>query len=474
VLNKIYLPYHKLIIGLIISLIPVYFKTPIITILFVAVASLLISLNYDIKKAIIFYFILTFLLPYDFVYLSTNDTLGLIFNEYFVAGLPLYFLLPKVFIKNPYKKGKFSIQKFIFVSSLIILFYSNVLPGISYIVGFGGHKIRLIFFFNFINSIILYYFLSSIYIDKNFINLLSKYIIILGFILSFTGIVQYLFKIPIVPNFPNDDFSRLYLFSSTNPVDCIPFLLVPFVFSLSRLMNSKNISLKYVFIFLTILIAIILTWSRWAVFSCLLAVITIILLNKKFFIKALAILFIMVLISPAVITLAKNALKSGDQEERLTSSGNLYVRAYLWSLGITAILHNPVLGYGFGNSVEAMFNQETELNLVDINSGNSVSTFQKQSVHQFILDYLLSFGILFLIPLILMFFTVMKRSLELSKLNSLRDLKHIYLALFLSTLVLFVFWLQNVGPQIFYLYTFLGLVYLSQNPGDDIRLVKCK
>lgn len=457
-IRKIYLPYHKLLIGLVVSFIPIYFQITIVTVLYVVISSILITVNGNVKKAIIFYLILAFLLPYDFIHLATNNSLGLIFNEYFIAGLPLYLLLPKVIIKNPLSNKINNIQKIILISSIIILTFTNIIPGFANLLGLGGHKIRLIFLFNFINALILFYFLSTITIDNYFIKLVSKYFILLGFLLALSGIIQFLFKISIVPNYINDDFSRLYLFSFVNPVDCIPFLLVPLVISLNNLFYAKKNSLLLMFICLTILFAIFLTWSRWAVFTVALLVIIGLWLNRKQFIKKILIgIFIFALLSPIFITLTQNALKSDDQQERLNSASNLYVRAYLWGLGLTAIIQNPIFGYGFGNSIEAMFSQESKFNPFEQNSDKSVSSFQNQSVHQFFLDYLMSLGVLFLIPLSLMFYTIMKTSLLISKDCSI-EIKSFYYAIFLSAIGLFVFWLQNVGPQMFYLFAFLGLM----------------
>ena len=160
------------------------------------------------------------------------------------------------------------------------------------------------------------------------------------------------------------------------------------------------------------------------------------------------------LLAPVAITVAQNAIESNEQNERLTSSGNLYVRVYLWGLAATAIYDNP-FGYGFGNSTEAMFNKESDFFFLEENSFNSVDTFSQQSVHQFFLDYMMSLGAFFGIILLFLFRTLFKESIKVIKIAPV-EIKYFYISIELITIALFIFYIQNIGLQMFYLFLFLG------------------
>jgi hypothetical protein len=464
---KVELPYNKLLIGIILSIIPLYIGMAIFTILFVLLVSINIASKGDVKKAIVFYLMLTFLLPYDFIHLATKSYIGLIFNEYFIAGLPLYMLLPRILTINSIGQKLSRNHKIIFYGSIIILLYSNVIPGFLSIFGLGGHVVRLVFLFNFINSVILCYFLFKTHVDKEYILILSKYIIVLGFIVSLLGIFQYLFHLSIIPNIGEVDYNRLFIISSSNSVDCVPFLLVPMVFALSSILNSRKVSLQIVVVFVTIFLAILFTWSRWALLVSAILIMYAIYIYRRRLKKAFAMLLILALITPIVAISISSTLNLESQNDRLNSASNFYVRTYLWGLGLTAVINNPVLGYGFGNSVDAMFSQESNYVFFYENYNKSTKTFNKQSVHQFILDYMMSLGGFFLIPLMMMFSTIVIRSNYSSKVCR-HELRFFYIAILLSTLGLFLFWLQNVGSQMFYLYFFLGIIskkipFIKQN-----------
>ena len=412
-------------------------------------------MNSDLPKAIIFYLILSFLIPLDFLTLSTGSGIGLIFNEHFFAGIPLYFTLPGILLNKKYRSNYTKSQKIIFYSTIILLTLTNIIPGLLNLIGIGGYRIRLIFLFNFLNALIVFYYLSILHIDTKLIKVVSNYLIYLGLITSVFGIFQYVFKIPIIPNIEYTDFSRLNLINMNNAVDSCPYLLVPFIIALSRLVYSKKLSYKLLFVTFIIFSAILFTFSRWALFTVFIIILLLVWKNRRRFLKKIFVItFLLVLISPIIINISQNALQSKEQNERLTSSGNLYVRVYLWGLAATAIYDNPY-GYGFGNSVEAMYNKESEFELLDENSSNSVDTFSQQSVHQFFLDYMMSLGAFFGIILLFFFKTLYTKSTKVIKIAPV-EVKYFYISIKLITIALFIFYIQNVGSQMFYLFLFLG------------------
>ena len=289
--------------------------------------------------------------------------------------------------------------------------------------------------------------------------------IFLGFITSVISICQIFFEFTLIPNSKFTDFSRLSLININNAVDSIPFLLVPFIMSLSRIVYLRKFTFDQILVCLTIFFAILLTYSRWGVFCIFIMVILFLWHNRKSFATIVFVLTMsLVLLAPIVFNLVSTAVKSNSQKDRLLSSDNIYVRVYLWGLGLSAISNEPILGYGFGNSTDAMFTNESKFDLFELGLSNSVETFQIQSVHQFYLDYLMSLGIFFFFPLSFMFYLIIKESLIISRTKYLDlDVKAFYIAIYLSTIGLFIFFLQNVGSEMFYLYGFLAFLNYNKN-----------
>lgn len=452
---KFNIPYNKLFFGTIFSIIPIYFSFPYFLIFFIIINSILIALNQNIKKAIIFYLILSFFTPLSFIALSTKSEIGLIFNEYFFAGLPLYLSLPFILLNKKYKSNYTKSQKIIFYSTIILLFISNIIPGFLNLVGFGGYSIRLVFLFNFFNALVIFYYLSLLPLNRKLINLVSNYLVLLGLVTSIFGLFQYFFNVAIIPKIEYTDFSRLSLINMNNAVDSFPYLLVPFIIAFSKLIYSKLFSYKLLFINIILFMSMILTFSRWGVLVVFIIFFITIWDNRRKFLKVFLVLTLTASIFlPVLITIAQNAVNSKEQSERLTNANNLYVRVYLWGLAATAIKDNP-FGYGLGNSTKAMFNKESEFNLLEENENNSHKTFHKQSVHQFFLDYMLSLGVFFGLTLLFLFTTLYKESIKAINISPF-DIKYFYISIKLITIALFIFYIQNIGPQIFFLFLFLG------------------
>lgn len=449
------IPCKGLLFGTLFSVIPLYFDLPYVLIAFIFINSVKIAYDHNLIKAVIFYLILTYFIPLNFLNGSTGSPLGLIFNEYFFAGIPLYLCLPGLLFGKELKSNRTKIQKFILYSTIIILAMTNIIPGILHLFDLGGYRIRLIYLFNFINGLIVFYFISALRINRKLITVVSDCLIFCGLISALLGIFQYLFKIPIIPNTHYIDLSRLNTLNMDNAVDCSPYLFVPFIIAITKLFHSRRASKGFAFVCLIIFVAVFLTFSRAAIFSVVIAILLTLWSNRKRFAKtAFFVLMILVSLSPIVFVIAQEAKRSEIQMERLTSSNNLSVRVYLWGLGLTAIYDNPV-GYGLGNSVDAMFNRESEFRFLEENSTHDYRTFKRQSVHQFFLDYMMGLGVSFGIILVLIFLTLYKESKKAVTLIAL-DVRYFYISINIITIALFIFYLQNVGPQSFYLFLFLA------------------
>jgi len=413
----------------------------------------------DTKQVIVYFIMLSFLLPYDFVSNSLNNIIGTIFNEYFFAGFPLYVFLPFSFKYKRSRGGLDKLQRLVLIFTITILFFTNILPGLSKLIGLGGYNIRLAYLFNFINGIIISYYFMIIKPEISFIKKILKYIIFFGFILSITGIIQYFLKISIIPNFNPDSFDRLFIFIFISPVDCLPFLLVPFVFSCVFLLKNEKFDLKLFIAFITIWIAILLTWSRWGVaisFIVFLFIILTLVKNKANFI------LIAITIGVLIILLLNNLnsqISSRGQGDRLNSNSNLIVRVYLWGLGLSAIYESPIWGYGFGDHSDEMFIGEAKFFFLDETSKFNMTNVNHQSVHQFLIDYCLSLGVLFLIPLFIMLFSTLKYTIR-SHSKKKYLFYEVELSIFYATLAIIIFGMQNqIGPFYFF-FIFFSIVNL--------------
>jgi len=179
------------------------------------------------------------------------------------------------------------------------------------------------------------------------------------------------------------------------------------------------------------------------------------IINKLYRSRILNVTIILVF-SFFIFIMASVFLKSNS---KMTSTGSSTTRVYLWSLGLTAIYENPLNGYGLGNQSNAMFKNENIFNFLDINKTNSIDTFNKQSVHQYFLDGLLSFGIFYSIPFFLLFINFFKKINLLIYKNNSRS--SFYFSVKLSVVGLFIFCLINVMAQHFFFLGFFG--FLNKN-----------
>ena len=366
----------------------IYFNFPFLTIILIILSSYILFINNDTEKSILYFFILSFTLPYGFINASIGFELGNYVNEYVISGIPLYFISLN-HIRSFTLSNFTKVQKIVFVSFIIIFLYSTFLPGLFKLLGIGGYRVRVIYVFNYINAFILFYLFTRLSLSSSFIIRFKSLIIYLGVFLSFIGLVQWGFKISLVPNYVDEFFNykRLFLLNSVNSNACIPFLLLPLSFNLSSIFLEKLYSFKNFFILTVLLSSIFLTYTRIsyvAIFMMFFFILNKLYISKFFKLTVLiSFTFITIIISSIII----------NSNSKFLSTGSSTTRVYLWTLALTAIYENPLTGYGLGNQADAIFENETIFKFLDINDTNSVKTFNKQSVHQYFLDGMLSFGI---------------------------------------------------------------------------------
>ena len=442
---------YEILIVLLFTIIPLYYRNPFILIAFIVVYSLIIAYNNDLHRATYFFIILSLLLPYSFVSFSGYD-FGKYFNEYFFAGIPLYLFLPKYLLTTSSLMS--NTHKFVIAFLFLLFTITNIIPGLLSALGLGGGNVRLILIFNYLNALLLMLYLSKIEINKKFIFEFSHLMISLGTILSVIGIFQYVSNVSVVPNYKPQsyDLSRLFVLSSINSVACFPALIVPYSFAISKVSFQKRSSFTIVSL-LIIGIAIFLTWSRLAWVILFFVSAYTLFIKKKY---ALTI-FLSVILIPILFSLFSYGIEERNQADRVKSFGSLYTRFYLWELGITAIFEKPWFGYGFGNQVNAMFAQESSYPLFTTGDMFSVTTFQQQSVHQYFIDNMLAQGILFAPVMIFILVRIIKYSLNYSR-GPNKLYNGFYFAILCATSALIIFWIQNVGIQTFYIFGFFGLV----------------
>tara|TARA_B100000886_G_C20417222_1_gene489785 strand:- start:65 stop:1411 length:1347 start_codon:yes stop_codon:yes gene_type:complete len=442
---RIYFPYLKEFVFLILSYFFIYINIPFITIFYILIISFLIYFNNDLKKSILFFIILSYSLPYNFISFSGFVTVGNYINEYLVAGLPLYFILPRYFSFS-LKKLNF-LHKIILFTIITLFLISSFIPGFLNFLSLGGYSVRLIFVFNFLNAIILFYLISMLKVDLRFIKSLSYIIINLGVLLSILGIIQYLGKFSIVPNFEDEffNYSRLFLFNNINSNSCTIFLLTSLSFLSTKFFLNDEYSFINIIKILILMLAIYLTFTRLAYIIIFIIFVCLFYIRFK---SKINFLFFVVIITIPIVFIGYKLFMSYDSFQ---SVGSSYTRLYLWALGITSFLENPLIGYGLGNQVESMFINESIFNL-DLFESNSVETFFKQTVHQYLIDGLLAFGIFFIVPYFLIFYRVF----FFKEYIYTNNFMIFFVSLKLTILCFYLYGLINVIQQHFILFGFFG------------------
>lgn len=451
-LYTIYFPFLYEILSLFFTYLFIYVKIPFLTILIIILQSFIYSVNKNIERITIYFIILSFSLPYGFISLSNFSSLGNYINEYVIAGIPLYFYI--IFqIRIISFKDFTKTHKIIFFSLLILIMISTGIPGLSKMIGIGGYRVRLAFFMNFVNSLILFYCFTKVKLNKDYIKTFYFVIVNLGFIFSLVAIIQYFFKVSLVPNFTDDvfNYSRLFLFNSVNSNACIPFLLFPFSLVMVKISKFSFLWTDLIKL-ITFLAAIFLTQTRVAYLSVL-VIIFIILFKNKSLLKS-------IIYSSFIFLIVFSSILFVKFDDRLSNTGTITTRFYLWGLALTAIQDAPIIGYGIGNQTKNMFKKETDFLFFQINESNSVDTFQKQSVHQYLLDGILSHGIFFLIPFTITFITMLRFKIDNLGFDIYSQSFYMSLRVFFISFCLFL--LINVSQQHYLYFSLIGFIKKRQ------------
>jgi hypothetical protein len=401
------------------------------------------------------FFIFSFSLPYDFVYLTTGSKIGLIFNHYFFAGIPIYLGVIKLMTKGKLLQFISRSQKIVFLFIVMIFVLANLLPGLGSLLGVGGYTVRTAFVFNYLNGLLVFIIITSVQVSKSSIMVLLKTCSHVGLILAILAIVQFLFKTPTFFYFDilNPDYSRLFVYPLVDSIDGIMFLTLP-LFYWQELYREKLNDLRALISYLFLLFSLFLSFSRWALFSYIVTMTIFTVFSGKNILRTLLKIIKMFVIMLVFLFLSFRMGLFNDQLSRLESDDNLLVRGYLWGLGITAIEKSPVVGYGLGNSTNAMFQSESNFNLLnEENSTKSVETFTQMGVHQFLIDSAISQGVVF--SLILIFVSLY----ILFTLGPILKAKDQLIAIIFNTfLFLMIFWVQNNGSQYFIIFFIWGVV----------------
>jgi hypothetical protein len=234
------------------------------------------------------------------------------------------------------------------------------------LLGVGGYTVRTAFVFNYLNGLIVFIIITSTQVNKISIMTLFKSCSNVGLILAILAIIQFLSKIStfVYLDNLNPDYSRLFVYPLVDSIDGIMFLILPLFYwqEFYRVKLKDIVALiSYLFLFFSLL----LSFSRWALFSYIVTMtIFTVLSNKNILNSLLRIVNFFAIILIILFLLFRTGLMD-DQLSRLNTNDNLLVRGYLWGLGLSAIEKSPVLGYGIGNSTNAMFLSESNYNLLN-------------------------------------------------------------------------------------------------------------
>jgi hypothetical protein len=439
----------------IISLAALNFNFPYFLIFIVLFLSFLEFRYGSLKGLLILFFIFSFSIPYSFIHLTTGNKIGLIFNQYFFSGIPLYLGFIKIIFSKKSLRFISVNQRLLFIFLVCLFMITNILPGVLSLLGLGGHVVRTAFVFNYLNGLLVFFFIASIEISKNYILALFRVCSHIGLILAILALFQFFSGLPTFIYFEKLDliYSRLFVYTLPDSIDGLMFLVFPlfYWYSLYKKRSSDFVSMIFYFI---LFFSLFLSFSRWALFSYLTTILSFTFLSIKKNISRVIELFkyIFMLVISLFFLFRLGLLD--NQMNRLESNDNLLVRSYLWGLGVTAIEKAPFLGYGHGNSTNAMFQSESSYNFLnEENSTKSVETFTQMGVHQFLIDSALSQGVF--LPLIFIYISIY---IFFSLRPFLKMNDQVITIIFNSFIFLILFWMQNNGSQYFLIFSFWGIV----------------
>jgi hypothetical protein len=374
----------------------------------------------------LFYFSV-FCVPYYYLNRSGTAELGLFFGNALFMLIPMAFLLRK--FERP-QLGKFAWNIFLLVAIYLL---SHL------IVLINGGRFRLSFFL--INFLIIIYSIFFISKFESIVLAITRLIpcLILIYIMALIGYILqidwYWGELAVE--------GRLYLVTFPNPIDMAGLV----VFPLAIILYTGRMSfLKGIFISLSLLV-LLLTQSRWILFSLLMAYLFI---NYRHYGKRKTLYSLVTALSLGFVVLI-GLMQVLPQHEiaRLVSFHNVITRAYAWNLALSSIQesgYDILLGHGVGNIEDFVYtNRSPTFNLFGANAFYDPENFHRIGLHNYYLERVIDSGLLYLllfVRLVLNAFKYNNRSLHFFVVFSL------------------VLWLQNSGPQEYLL--ILLLIVLSK------------
>jgi len=252
---------------------------------------------------------------------------------------------------------------------------------------------------------------------------------------------------------------RLTIIPVVDPVSLFPLFIVPLAFALNQLNSSysKQNILAFFTVF-TILLASVLTLSRWGLFVLLIMILIYLIKYRK-----LLRLIVFVTIGIIAFTLIpwemflQNTLGNDFDNEihRLSTTTNLLARVTLWGMGISLLGDVWLFGVGVGNTVKHVFSYSPH----PIFSNFYYSGFNfdmVQSIHHFFLDWFINQGIIAMIGLAYLYYYIIKHFRYVEKCFNNVIVKRFSRSIILSLIGLTLFWMQNSGDAYYHLFLLLG------------------
>lgn len=361
----------------------------------------------------LFYFSI-FCVPYYYLNSSPTEELGLFFGNSLFLCIPMVFMLRN--FETP-QLGKFAWNIFLLGAAF---FLSHL------IVVIDGERFRFSFFL--INALIFLY--SCLFISKfDFLVLSITRLIPTLLLIYIMAIIGYVLQF----EWYWDELAvegRLYLLTFPNPIDMAGLV----VFPLALMLYTGRINFqKLVFISLSLLV-LLLTQSRWILFSLLIAYLFV---NFRYFGRRKALFrLVSVFLICFVVVIGLMKVLPQHEIERLFSSHNLITRAYAWNLALSAIQESDydiLFGHGVGNIENFVYtNKSPTFNLFGANSFYDPENFHRIGLHNHYLERVIDSGLIYLLLL---------GNLVLKAFKSGDPFLQFFLVFSL------VLWLQNSGPQ---------------------------
>jgi len=454
------MPYRKYLITFLLILPSLYLKSALLIYFYILAVSMMSLVRNDRKTPLVLFFILVYLLPFDLLSGVVKLSFGSKLDNYFVWGLPLYICFP-IYFMDMFKVNKQ--LRLILLFFFVVFFVSTIFLGLTSIF-INTNKVQLAASINYFNGFLLAILAYRVFAEeKDFLGI-SFVLIELGFLIAISGIIQYVFKFYFFESWyakeNYGDFSRLITISYPDPVDLIPFFIVPIAFGFNYIFSDFSRNKPLVFFYVVVMLfALILTWARWGYLCIGLILIMSILLNKKITSLFNPIIIIIVLMVLVVYYYLPNFV-SAEQYKRLEKNDTLIYRFYLWSMGLKALKEHFFLGVGLGNSSKVAFENRPDTYLFGSeNYQGNVFKGSIQSLHQFYLDWVLSMGMFIILGLIMLYFSFIRNARYV--LRHARNPQYTYIINSASCIVagLSLFWVQNSSSFHFLLFMCLAISF---------------